>query len=71
MVARGWGVLPMHLAHSMEQGHAPIPATDAGIMLFICIIGHYTTLSIIHLNKRLCGYYLSHRRDHAELLQHA
>ena len=28
MVARGWGVLPMHLAHSKEQGHAPIPAGD-------------------------------------------
>jgi hypothetical protein len=25
MVARGRGVLPVHLAHSKEQGHAPIP----------------------------------------------
>jgi hypothetical protein len=28
MIARGWGVLPIHLAHSKEQGHAPIPAGD-------------------------------------------
>jgi len=28
MVARRWGVLPIHLAHSKEQGHAPIPADD-------------------------------------------
>jgi len=28
MVARGWGVLPIHLAHLKEQGHAPIPAGD-------------------------------------------
>ena len=28
MVARGRGVLPVHLAHSKEQGHAPIPAGD-------------------------------------------
>src|SRR5712691_8362384 len=28
MVARRWGVLPIHLAHSKEQGHAPIPAGD-------------------------------------------
>ena len=28
MVARGWGVLPIHRAHSKEQGHAPIPAGD-------------------------------------------
>ena len=26
MVARGRGVLPVHLAHSKEQGHAPIPS---------------------------------------------
>src|SRR6266849_1461122 len=25
MVARGRGVLPVHLAHRKEQGHAPIP----------------------------------------------
>jgi hypothetical protein len=28
MVARGWGVLPIHRAHRKEQGHAPIPAGD-------------------------------------------
>ena len=28
MVARGWGVLPVHLAHIKEHGHAPIPAGD-------------------------------------------
>jgi hypothetical protein len=28
MVARGWGVLPVHLAHSKEHGHVPIPAGD-------------------------------------------
>ncbi len=28
MVAGRWGVLPIHLAYSKEQGHAPIPADD-------------------------------------------
>ncbi len=26
MVARRWGVLPVHLAYSKQQGHAPTPS---------------------------------------------
>ena len=28
MVARGWGVLPVHFAHSKEHGPLPSPAGD-------------------------------------------